>query len=147
MTWSDEQVLSRFPEERIDQDDVPFYRGLLEGELRLNRCDDCGEWHTPPRAFCPACWSERVAARPVSGRGTVYLLVFLHLGTPLVGVDYAAGHPVATVELVEQVGLRFTATLVDCPRTEMRIGLPVELTFIEREGCPVPAFRPARRAV
>ena len=146
MPLPDEQVLARFPKERIDPDNVGFYRGLLEGELRLNRCRDCGEWHMPQRAVCPRCWSENVVATPVSGRGTVHLLIFLHTGAPIPGVDYAAGHPVATIELAEQKGLRFTATLVNCVRSEMKIGLPVELTFIERDGRPAPAFQPARRA-
>jgi uncharacterized OB-fold protein len=145
MAFSDEQVLARFPNEGIDQDNVAFYRGLLAGELRINRCGDCGEWHMPHRAVCPRCWSGNVIATKVSGRGTVHLLTFLHLGAPAPGVDYAKGHPVATVELAEQQGLRFTAALVNCERREMQIGLPVELSFIERDGCPVPAFQPTRR--
>jgi uncharacterized OB-fold protein len=139
---TDEDVLERFPSEQIDQDNIDFYRGLLHHELRLNLCADCGQWHHPPRAFCPACWSANVQATPIDGRGTVYLLIFLHLGSPIEGVDYAKGHPVATVAFDDQPGLRFTATLVDCEREEMKIGLPVELTWIEREGEPVPAFRP-----
>jgi len=146
MSLSDEQVLARFPKERIDQDNVGYYRGLLEGELRINRCQECGEWHMPHRAVCPRCWSEHVVATKVSGRGTVHLLIFLHVGAPVPGVDYAVGHPVATIELPEQAGLRFTTTLVNCERPEMRIGLPVELTLIVRNGQPVPAFQPVRQA-
>lgn len=139
---SDVEVLALFPDERVTRDNVDFYRGLLRGELCANRCLDCGHWHLPQRAFCPECWSQRVRATPLSGRGTVHLLIFLRQGRPLAGIDYAAGHPVATVELEEQAGLRFTATLAECPRERMRIGLPVELCMIQRGGQRVPAFRP-----
>jgi len=56
-------------------------------------------------------------------------------------VDYATPYPVVTVELDEQVGLRFTATVVDAPNEAIAIGERVELTWIDRAGVPVPAFR------
>jgi uncharacterized OB-fold protein len=73
----------------------------------------------------------------------VYLLTFLHQGPPTAGVDYEGGFPLAAIELAEQPGLRVAATVVDCPREQLRIGLPVELTWIERDGAPWPAFRRA----
>jgi hypothetical protein len=80
----------------------------------------------------------------VSGRGTVHLFIALRQGPPADGVDYAkAPHPVITVELEEQRGLRFTGTITGCALDDIRIGMPVELTWIERNGSPYPAFRPA----
>jgi hypothetical protein len=71
--------------------------------------------------------------------------MFLRQGAPAPGVDYEKGpHPVVTVELEEQAGLRFTSTVVDTPLAEIRIGLPVELVWIDRYGAPFPAFRPRR---
>ena len=65
-------------------------------------------------------------------------------GPPGDGVDYSqAPHPVVTVELAEQVGLRFTTTMVGCAHEDIHIGMPVEITWIERNGCPYPAFRPS----
>ena len=94
--------------------------------------------------MCPSCWSWNVVATPVSGRGTVHLLMKLHQGAPAPGVDYVAGpHPVATVELVEQPHLRYTSTIINCPAEKLVIGLPVELTWIERYGAPFPVFQPA----
>jgi hypothetical protein len=49
---------------------------------------------------------------------------------------------VVTVELEEQPGLRFTSTIVDCPPERIAVGLPVELAWIDRDGCPYPVFRP-----
>ena len=56
---------------------------------------------------------------------------------------YAGPHPVVTVELVEQPALRLTSTVVDCATDDIAIGMQVELTWIERDGVPFPAFRPA----
>ncbi len=45
-----------------------------------------------------------------------------------------------TVELEEQEGLRFTSTVVGSSNDDIVIGAPVELTWIERDGRPFPAF-------
>jgi uncharacterized OB-fold protein len=138
---SDETVLERFPGVRLDHLNKRYYQGLLRRELLAGRCRACGRWHTPLRPICPSCWSAEEGPAPVSGRGTVYLLTFLHQGPP--GADYAGGFPLAAVELAEQAGLRVEATVVDCPRDRLRVGLEVELTWIGRAGAPWPAFRPA----
>ncbi len=75
---------------------------------------------------------------PVSGRGTVHLLTFLHQGPPAPGVDYAGGFPLAAIELAEQPGLRVEATVLDCPRDQLRVGLEVELTWMDRTERPGP---------
>ena len=78
----------------------------------------------------------------MSGRGTIHLVIFLHQGPPAEGVDYDAGpHPVVTVELEEQEGLRFTSTVVDASNDDIVIGAPVELDWTERDGRPFPVFR------
>jgi uncharacterized OB-fold protein len=140
---SDETVLSRFPGVRMDHLNKLYYLGLLRHELLANRCRACGSWHTPLRPICPSCWSPEVGPVPVGGRGTVHLLTFLHQGPPVPGVDYAGGFPLAAIQLAEQPGLRVEATVVDCPRDQLRVGLAVELTWIDRDGAPWPAFRPA----
>ena len=116
----------------------------MNGQLLINRCGDCGTWHQPPHHICPKCLSENIVPTPVSGKGTVYLLTFLYLGSPEAGVDFSTGHPAAAIELIEQLGLRIGATITDCPKTEMKVGMQVEATFIERNGEPVLAFRPAK---
>ena len=130
----------------IDRDSAPHFRGRLEHRLLVNRCQDCGAFHQPPRPVCPRCWSVAVAATEVSGAGTIHLLTFLHQGPPAPGVDYTTPYPVVTVELDEQAGLRFTATLVGAPNESIAIGERVELRWIDRAGLPVPAFALAPRS-
>ena len=140
----DAELVERFAHVRVNHDTKGHYRGWLARELRLNRCRDCGWWHHPSKPVCPRCWSSAVEPTAVSGRGTLHLLIWLHQGPPAPGVDYASGpHPIATVQLEEQEGLRFTSTIVDCPRERIEIGMPLELAWTERYGAPFPAFRPA----
>ena len=144
---SDAEVLARYPTTAIDQDNKEFYKGWLGRRLLLNRCVACGHWHHPPAPLCPQCWSTEVVPTEVSGRGTVHLLIRLHQGPPAPGVDYTKGpYPVVSVELAEQAGLRFTSTVVNCPPEVLRIGLPVELAWIDRAGAPFPVFEPATGA-
>jgi len=138
---SDVELLDRFRGVQVDHTNKHFYRGLLQRELRLNRCADCGWWHHRPKPVCPRCWSKRVEPTPVTGRGTIHLAIFLHQGPPAEGVDYAAGpHPVVTVELEEQEGLRFTSTVVDAEHERIVIGAAVGLQWTERDGRPFPVF-------
>ena len=138
---NDEELVGLWHDVRLDHTNKHFYRGLLERELRLSRCSDCGWWHHRPKPVCPNCWSHNVVATPVGGSGTIYLLIFLHQGPPAEGVDYSTPHPVATVELDEQVGLRFTSTVVGADNEDITIGSPVALDWIERNGRPFPVWR------
>src|SRR5947209_17234976 len=107
-TSADDSLLAQFPGTPIDRESAAHYRARLDRRLVLNRCDDCGHWHQPPRPICPVCWSATVRPTPVAGTGTIHLLTLLHQGAPATGVDYATPYPVVTVELDEQLGLRFT---------------------------------------
>lgn len=144
-TLSDEELVDLLPDVLINEDNKAFYRGWLERHLLLNRCADCGTWHHPPKPVCPECWSHRLRPTPVSGKGTIHLLIWLRQGPPADGVDYSTPHPVATIELAEQAGLRYTSTVIDAGMNDIAIGDPVELTWIRRSGVPYPAFR--RRTV
>ncbi|MET7772567.1 OB-fold domain-containing protein [Nocardia sp. NPDC005366] len=134
-----EAVFERYPRIRLDQVNIEYYRGMLMHELRAGWCPACGLWHTPLRPICPSCWSGNVVARAVQGTGTVHLLTLLHQGPPV--VDYTEPWPLAAVELTEQPGLRIVGPLVDTPAELQRIGQSVELTWMERDGSPWPAFR------
>jgi uncharacterized OB-fold protein len=82
-----------------------------------------------------------VQATPVAGTGTIFMVVLLHQGPPAEGVDYSTPHPVVTVELDEQEGLRITSTVVGAANDEIHIGGQVQLDWIERAGAPMPVFR------
>jgi len=141
---SDEELMDALPGVRVDHDNAPHYRGLLERRLLINRCDDCGTWHHPPRSVCPTCWSRSVIATEVRGEGTIAMLTFLHQRPRRAGGDDDEPYPVVAVELTEQPGLRVAATIVGARPGEIVLDAEVELAWVERDGHPVAAFRLVR---
>jgi uncharacterized OB-fold protein len=138
----DETLVERFPWVQIDHDNKHLFRGWLDEQLLINRCDDCERFHHPPKPICPECWSSNLTPTEVTGRGTIHLAMNLHQGAPAPGVDYTKRpHPVVSVDLEEQPGVRFSSTVIDCDLDEVRIGRAVELDWIERYGSPFPVFR------
>ena len=137
----DEQLVELFRAYALDHDNKAIFRARLDHELRMMRCGDCGTWHEPPKPICPTCWSKDVVPTPVTGRGAIFMAIFLHQGPPAPGVDYSTPYPVVTVELEEQPGLRFTSTVVGAENDDIVIGAPVTLDWLDREGVPLPVFR------
>jgi uncharacterized OB-fold protein len=138
---SDEELMDALPGVRVDHDNAAHYRGVLERRLLINRCDDCGAWHHPPRSVCPHCWSRSIAGTEVSGQGTIAMLTFLHQRPRRSGGEGDEPYPVVAVELAEQPGLRVAATIVGARHDDIVLDAPVALAWIEREGRPVAAFR------
>jgi uncharacterized OB-fold protein len=138
---SDAELVERFRGHALSRDNAAHFRGRLDRQLLIDRCDDCGVWHHPPAPVCPACWSMSITPTPVTGAGTIHLAIFLHQRPPIPGSDDANPYPVVTVELDEQPGLRFTGTVVGAANDDIVIGRRVRLDWIDRDGEPVPAFR------
>ena len=54
-----------------DRDSTPWWAGLADHELRLQRCHACGTLRWPPRALCSRCGSLDWSWVTASGRATV----------------------------------------------------------------------------
>ncbi len=130
------EVFDAFRRVRIDQDNAAYYQALLERRLVVNRCDDCGHWHQPPRPLCPKCWSWSISPTTVSGEGTIAMVTVLHQGPPRPGVDYADGHAVIAVDLDEQPGLRVAGGVVGTPGPDVRVGQRVSVVWREFDDAP-----------
>ena len=110
----------------------------------IARCTQCELWVSPPAADCPVC-SGALAARPVSGRGTVFTYTVNYQPfNPAVPVPYA----IAIVQLEEQADLRIATNIVDCEPDSVVIGLPVEVRFerhdVDGDRVYVPVFAPRK---
>lgn len=138
---TDAELLERFPDVRLDHDNAPHHRGLLERQYLVHRCGACGWWHDPPRAVCPRCWSDQVIPSPIEGRGTIAALTRIH-GVPSSAPDPADGAPwpLAAIELTEQEGLRIAGHLVGPMAATLDIGDPVQLVWLDDGGRPRAAF-------
>jgi len=139
----DDAVFAAFPEVLIDRDNIAHYRGLLSGQLLINRCDACGYWIYPHRPLCPQCLSWEVRPSQISGNGTIFMFTLIHQERDRAG---RLPEPIvaAAVELTEQSGLRYLARIVNCPARQVTLEMPVQLTWVEREGRKLPAFEPRR---
>lgn len=116
-----------------------FWDGTRAGELRLQRCNDCGRVYFPPRPFCPSCASRDVEVFVASGRATLHSYVIHHRPVPGFEPPYA----IAVVELEE--GPRMMTNIVDCPQTPeaLVLDMPLEVVFApQSDDITLPLFRP-----
>jgi uncharacterized OB-fold protein len=118
----------------------------MQGELRIQRCDGCGNYRHPPSETCPSCSSGSYEWAKISGRGEIYSFIIDHrLMVPGFGEPYAVVQ-VVPVEAQSDV-VRLTANLRDCALGDIYIGMPVQVLFEERTAEVVlPQFRPAPQA-
>lgn len=106
-------------------DSRPYWDGLKERRLMLQRCGDCGTVRHYPRPVCDRCYSMEVDWVEASRRGAVHSW----------SVSHHAFHPsfkdalpttYVTVDLEE--GVRLVAILRD-PGATLAVGLRVEVRF------------------
>ena len=111
-------------------DETRFWlEGAAAGELRIQRCAECGSLRHPPRPMCPTCHSLRWETVRASGKGTVYSYVVYHHRPPSgLEVPYA----VLLVELEE--GTRVVGNLVGADPGSVHVGDPVEVVFVSDDG-------------
>lgn len=124
-----------------DSESTPFWDGMREGRLMLQRCASSGDHLFPPVTFCPGSL-ERPEWTQASGKGTVFSWIVVRHPVPR---DIYAGevpYIVAIVALDE--GCRMTGNIVGCAPEEVRAGMPVEIVFNRvTPEITLPAFRPA----
>ncbi|WP_289849128.1 OB-fold domain-containing protein [Actinoallomurus spadix] len=119
-----------------------FWDGLRDGELRVQRCAECGRLRHPPGPMCPECHATKREHVTVSGRGTLHSYV-VHHHPPVPGFD--PPFVVALVDLEE--GVRMVGDLLGCPPDQVRIGMPVEAVLQKiDDDLVLPQWRPAGSA-
>jgi len=129
------------PVPAADELSAPFWNAARERRLVIQRCGDCNYYNHPPRSFCDACLSQRLAFQPVSGRGTVYSYTVMHQ-RDVAGFEHEAPFANIVVELAEQPLLLMVANLPIGERDRVRVGAPVEAYFEDRGGgIIIPQFR------
>ena len=132
----------RFDLPAPDPSTEPWWAAAKDGTLLVKRCASCGRVHHYPRPFCPHCWSPDVEWEQASGRGVVYTYSTVHVND-LPPFAEKVPYTVAIVELDE--GPRVMTNLVDVDDVELRIGMPVEVTFVEQtDEFTLAMFRPVR---
>ncbi|GAA2572745.1 OB-fold domain-containing protein [Actinomadura fulvescens] len=123
----------------IGLDTAFYWEGAKAGELRIQRCADCGALRHPPGPMCPQCHSTRRDHITASGRGEVHSYV-VHHHPPVPGKT--PPYVVAVVELDE--GVRVVGNVVGCPPENVSVGMPVRVTFEQIDDeVTLPQWTPA----
>lgn len=113
-----------------------FNQFLNEKKVMGTRCSQCGQLHLPPRAICPACFSDQLEWVEFAGKGTLAAFTVIYVGpTPMVDAGYSRDNPYVSgiVELDEGVKISAQILGVDGKHPEtIQVGLPVTVDFIQR---------------
>lgn len=118
----------------------PYWEGLKNGKLLLQRCGSCGAFRHYPRPVCPHCFSMEHGWSEASGKGRLHSWTISHHAFRKDWVEELP-YTLAIVDLPE--GVRMQARLRDVPPESLRIGLPVRLRLrIVDEEVALPEFGP-----
>jgi uncharacterized protein len=138
-----EHVVARFDEYRVDHDTKFWFQGLLDQQLLIERCDECGRWSHPPAPICPHCWSSQRQRVAVVGRGHVRRWTRFHHHDPIRRQPVAESMAMVTVDLDDCEGVSLTLEFL--AGRDPHLDELVELRWVDVSGHPFPAFEPVSR--
>ena len=102
--------------------DRPYWDGLAEGKLRMQRCSSCQHWQPQVETFCFKCGEDSMEWKDVSGKGTVHTFITVHQKYFPAFYDLIP-YNVSVIELAE--GPRLVANVVNIAPNDIEIGMSV----------------------
>lgn len=124
-----------------DEASRPFFEGARQHKLIIQRCASCGAAHWPVKSRCPVCFSTDISWVQASGKGSLYTFALMH---QIMHPAFASEIPYNVVEVDLEEGVRVMSTIVGCSHDDLRIGMPLEVTFEDITGeVSLPKFKPA----
>lgn len=116
---------------------APYWSGLREGRLRVQRCGACGTWQFGPEWLCHHCHAFDPAWVDVPARGRIYS--WERVWHPAHAALHGHGpYLVVLVELPHAGGVRMVGNLLGDPLQEVRIGAEVEGVFEAHDAAEPP---------
>lgn len=128
-----------YPRPAVNDTNRPMLAAWQQGELHLQRCEDCGQVSVLPRTLCPVCWSTRLTWQRRTGHGRVVTAaaVCSHVTPP-----FSDESPVVFCEIALDEGGVMLARVVGVDESAVRPGCEVELVTMPEAGrYPLPTFR------
>ena len=108
--------------------DEPFWSGLADDKILIQRCDACERWQWGPEFVCHRCHSLDLSYAEVKGPGVVYSHERVwHPVHPALGEH--GPYIVVLVEFPHADGVRFVGNLVGDPHQPLTIGAEVDPVF------------------
>lgn len=128
------------PVPEITSDNKPYWDGLNEGKLMLQRCAECGKVRHYPRPVCDSCWSMKVEWVQASGLATIHSWTVCHHPF-LPGFKQDLPYILVTVDMEEDVRLNAQARGLNLGA--VHIGMPVRIGFEQvTEALTLPVIVP-----
>ena len=120
---------------------LPYWEACRRDELLIQRCNGCSLYQFYPRGICANCWSGNIAWVKAGGKGTVWTFTVTYQNRSP-GFSEEVPYVLALVELEE--GVKMFTNIVECEPRDVRIGMPVEVTFVKAtDQVTIPYFKPA----
>lgn len=107
-------------------EEMPYWNGLKEHKLVLQRCNSCGKAWFPIGPTCMHCFSFDHDWDVMSGKGVIHNYVVYHKPW-MPWLEKRVPYAVVSVEIEE--GPRLTTNLLEVPSSEVKIGMPVEAAY------------------
>ena len=108
--------------------DAPYWQGLRDEQLLLQRCTDCGKWQWGPEYICHHCLSDTLSFERTEPTGSIYS--YERVWHPVHPALAQQGpYLVVLVELPQADSVRLVGNLLGDPQQEVTIGAPVAGVF------------------
>jgi uncharacterized protein len=124
-------------------DDAPYWQGIAQGVLLIQRCADCGTVRHPPQPRCGHCASAEHHWEAASGLGSVYSFTIVRY-PPNPELAEQVPYVVALIELDE--GPRLVSNVVGVDPERVTVNQRVQVQFDPvGPGVALPRFTPAEQ--
>ena len=111
---------------------APYWEGLRQGRLLVQRCSHCNSWQFGPEWLCHRCHTFDPEWTEVAPRGRIFS--WERVWHPSHAALKGYGPYIAVlVELPHAGGIRMVGNLLGDPKQEVKIGAPVEAVFEPHE--------------
>jgi uncharacterized OB-fold protein len=120
----------------------PFWEGCKNGELKMQKCTECGHIRYPIGPVCTKCLSGDFEWANLSGKGTIFNYIIVH---QKYNAAFADDLPYNVIMVQLDEGTRMFSNLVGVENNEIKIGMKVEATFEKAtDEIYIPKFRLAQ---
>ncbi len=117
--------------------DAPFWQGLRDELLLLQRCDACQHWQWGPEWLCHRCHHFELSFESVLPEGKIYS--FERVWHPVHPALKEQGpYIVVLVELPQADNVRLVGNLLGDPEQSVEIGAEVDAVFEQHVDVDVP---------
>jgi len=126
-----------------DPDGAPYWAAAKRHRLSLQQCDQCHSFLYPPGPACPHCGSSLISYNDIGSEvtGRVYSYIISYRAF-VAGFSDDVPYVVALVDVDGVPDVKILADLIDCRPDEVRIGMPVHMTWEDRtEDVTLPQWK------